>query len=141
MANTLEEIISRKEYETQTDYIYRLLGSAEEWLPLVKNTSILEDTVKAIFKMYHRIKIMPTNQLADEWQDTYYSNDRKREDIVGAYCRTWCRLARNELDFRDGCDPEDDDIIDEDAFMKIWNNTPGINIQKTETGGFILSLE
>ena len=141
MAKTLESFISLRQDETQTDYTYRLLGSAEEWLPLVKHTTVLEGIAKSIWDSYTEIKKTPTKDLEEDWDLSYYSDDRKRDDVAGAYCRTWCRLARNELDFRDGCDPEDDEVIDEDEFMRLWENVPGIKLEKTETGGFIFSFK
>ena len=109
---------SKREGETEEDYMYRMLGSAPSWIYKVENADTLPEqgVVRNIWNMYINIKNMPIDELEDEYFDNLYGCCHVSQSIDGAWCRTWNLLAREEIRLREESEEEglDDGIIEED---------------------------
>jgi hypothetical protein len=109
---------SKLEGETEDDYMYRMLGSCITWIYQVQNSDTLpqDKVVRHIWNMYINIKNMPIDQLEDIYFDNIYSDEYRSHDKGGAWCRTWCRLAQEEIRLREESENEDldDGIIEDD---------------------------
>ncbi len=89
------------ENESEEDYKYRMIGSADIWIYEIQDPSELPDGfIEYIWKMYLKIMETPIDELIEEYYDNIYCDDYRSNTLGGAWCRLWCRLARNEIDKR-----------------------------------------
>lgn len=96
------EHLQRSANESEDDYIYRILGSYE-WVYTfnAKDANKLpEGTLRDIWRMYCNFQNMTTQQIEEEVYENEGGYCYGMDTIGGAWCRTWCRMARKELDKR-----------------------------------------
>lgn len=106
---------SKREGESEDDYMYRMLGSCTEWIYQVQNSDTLpqDGVVRHIWNMYIKIKNMIIDDLEDEYFDNIYSDEYRSQEKGGAWCRTWCRLAQEEIRLRE----EEENLELDDGFI------------------------
>lgn len=94
------EHLQRSANESNDDYIYRMLGSFE-WVYNVKDVNELpEGTPRDIWRVYCEIREMSTGRIEQELYENEESHCYSMNTVGGAWCRTWCMIAIDELESR-----------------------------------------
>ena len=94
--------IKREAHESELDHLYRLMGHVVDWVFTIDSKNIPDEpNAKAIYNMFLGIRHMPTVELSTELHELLDTTDYRSREMRGCWCRTWCRIAKKELELRE----------------------------------------
>ena len=87
--------------ETAANFLHRIFGLADIWLPMVKEADIpVSGHVRDVWNNYQTIRLMTEEELADDIYYTSGDSIRNSRELEGVFCRSWLTLLYLESNNR-----------------------------------------